>query len=240
MKNKGWWISAVALVIGLIIGFILANSFNRSELNNLRAENQSLKQNNSENRSQKNDDLSDDEIRNKISEADQNPQNFAFQKNLGIGLYRYATVKENVDLLSDVEKILRRAHQLNENDYDVTINLGHSVFDSAYAKKDNEKFIQAREIYQTALRQKNDDEIRIDYSLTYLFINPPETEKTITELNKVLQNNPNQERALQFKAQALAIEKKWAESKAVISELRKINPDNPAIADLEKQIEQIQ
>ena len=207
MNYKSWWISALTLIVGLLGGFFLANAINRSELNALRAESQNLKQDKNETQTNQKDDLTDDEIRQKINEADQNPQNFAFQKNLGIGLYRYAALKQNIELLSEVEKILLRAHGLNEKDYDVTINLGHTFFDIAYAKKDDEKFIEARKIYQSALQQRSDDdEIRIDYSLTYLFTNPPEPDKTLVELNKVLQNNPQQERALQFKAQALILQ----------------------------------
>ena len=241
MDKKNWWISALTLLFGLAGGFLIANSINRGELNTLRAENQNLKQAKTAASPQQQDDLTDEEIRQKINDADQNPQNFAFQKSLGIGLYRYATMKENVDLLADVEKILRRAHDLNTKDYDVTINLGHALFDIGYAKKNNDKFIEARKIYQNALEQrKDDDEIRIDYGLTFLFTDPPEPEKTLAELNEVLQNNPQQERALQFKAQALLQEKKSVDAKDVIARLKTVSPDNPAIPELEQKANQIQ
>ena len=43
MKNKSFWISIIAVIISFAGGFILANAFNRIELDALRAENARLK-----------------------------------------------------------------------------------------------------------------------------------------------------------------------------------------------------
>src|SRR4028119_463862 len=103
MNGKVFWLSIVAVTVSFAGGFLLANALNRSELNNLRAENERLKtsQNNS-NQNQSGLALGDEEIREKIAEADLNPDNLAFQKNLGMALYRYAAMKQDAELLSEV------------------------------------------------------------------------------------------------------------------------------------------
>ena len=163
----------------------MANAFNRSELEKLRVENEKLKTAPAPSASTTDETLTEEEIDQKIKEADQNPDNFNFQKDLGIALYRYATMKQKVAMLNDVERLLTRANTINANDYDVLVVLGNAVFDIGYAEKSNDKFQRAREIYQKALKQKPDDiEVQTDLALTYFFSNPPDYPKAIEELNK--------------------------------------------------------
>ncbi len=240
MKEKFWWLSIVAVVISFVGGFFLANALNRSELEKLRVENEKLKSAPAISAQSNDENLSDDEIQQKIKEADQNPQNFDFQKDLGIALYRYATMKQKIAMLNDVERLLTRANSINNSDYDVLVVLGNAVFDIGYAEKNNEKFQRAREIYLKALNQKPDDiEVQTDLALTYFFSNPPDYEKAIEELNKTLKKNPNHERALQFIAQAFLKTGKKQEASDAIAKLKKINPGNPIIPELESQNGQI-
>ena len=238
MNKRFLWISVLAVVVSFIGGFLLANALNRNELNLLRSENERLKMTS---QSGSTNVLSDEEIRAKIAEADQNPENFEFQKNLGVALYRYATMKQDVQLLSEVERLLSRAHKLNEKDFDVLESLGHTYFDLGYARKDNEKFQKSREIYEKALAEKPDAiDIKTDYGLTYLFETPPQNKKAIEQLDKVLQENPRHERALQFIAQAHARQKNFKEAGNYLARLREINPKNDFIAEIESQIKKNQ
>lgn len=228
----------MAVVLSFTGGFLLANALNRNELNLLRGENERLKKTSQSN---SNNVLSDEEIRAKIAEADQNPDNFDFQKNLGIALYRYATVKQDAQLLTEVERLLSRAHKLNEKDFEVLESLGHTYFDIGYARKDNENFQKSREIYDMALDVKPDAiDIKTDYGLTYLFENPPQNEKAIEQLENVLQENPKHERALQFVAQAHARQKNLKEAEGYLAKLREVNPQSQFIAEVESQIKQNQ
>src|SRR5205809_578982 len=84
------------LLAGIIGGFLLANSLNRTEMNSLRAQLDESKT--SRSTDPKNSDestLSGDEIKTKIAEADKNPGNLSFQKDLGIALYRYSAMKQD-------------------------------------------------------------------------------------------------------------------------------------------------
>lgn len=233
--NKSFiWISVLAVLIAFTGGFLIANSLNRSEFLTLKAENERLKTNPPANANTNEQELSDEEIKQKIAEADQNPDNFNFQKNLGIGLYRYATLKQNPELLLDVERILKRAYEKNPKDQDVLVFYGNTIFDIGFAKKDNAKFEQARKIYTEALSQQpKDADIQTDFGLTYFYENPPQDDKAIAELQKTLAIKPDHERSLQYLAQIYTRQNNPAESQRYLAELKKVNPNNPIISQFQ-------
>jgi tetratricopeptide (TPR) repeat protein len=241
MNTKVFWLSLIAVFLGFAGGFLLANAFNRTELNDLRAENERLKIS-QEGKNSGNSEiaLSDEEIRRKISEADQNPNNFSFQKNLGIALYRYATMKQDTEMLAEVARLLNRAVENNPKDYDVIVMLGNIYFDIGYFKRENGKLQKAREFYQKALEQKpNDADVRTDFGLTYFLETPPETEKAIVEFQKSLKENPVHEKTLQVLTQALLSQNKTEEAEKHLAKLKEVNQNNLSITDLTTQLTQI-
>jgi tetratricopeptide (TPR) repeat protein len=240
MKTKVLLLSIVAVVMSFIGGFLLANALNRNDLNSLRAENERLKNNQSTASANETEDtLSDEEIKRKIAEADQNPNNFAFQKGLGLGLYRYATVKQDAKLLEEVERLLTRVNQINAKDFDVIVALGNINFDVGYFKKDNEKFRLAREFYQKALEQKpNDPDLRTDLGLTFFLITQPETDKAIAEFQKSLQANPKHEKTLQVMTDALLSQNKTSEAEKYLESLKEVNQMNEVLPELTAELAQ--
>lgn len=233
--NKSFvWISILAVLIAFAGGFLIANSLNRTELLSLKAENERLKNSTSQTANPNEQELTDKEIRQKIAEAEQNPDNTDFQKNLGIGLYRYATMKRNPKLLSDVEKILKRAYDKTPKDMDVLVFYGNTLFDIGFANKDNAKFEQARKIYSEALAQQPKDvDIQTDFGLTYFYESPPRDDKAIAELQKALVIKPDHERSLQHMAQIYDRQNNPAESQKYLDALRKVNPNNEVISQLQ-------
>lgn len=238
MNGKVFWLSIIAVMVSFAGGFLLANALNRNEINELRAENGRLKS--SENEPAANDSgfsLTDEEVRQKIAEADRNPNNFAFQKNLGLALYRYAAMKQNADLLAEVGRLLTRAFENDPKDYETITTLGNIYFDIGYFKKDNAQFEKAREFYQKALEQKpNDVDVRTDLGLTYFLNAPPESEKALAEFQKSLQINPKHEKTLQVAAQTLLGQNKPVEAEKFLARLKEANPKNQYLAELEMQI----
>jgi tetratricopeptide (TPR) repeat protein len=204
MNRKSFWISIIAVIISFAGGFILANALNRSEMEVLRAENSRLKTDSTGLEAAESETvLSESEIRQRISEAEQNPNNFSFQKNFGLALYRYAVIKQDDKMLAEVEKILDRAHRLNDKDYDVLVALGNLQFDFGYFKKSTDGFAKAREFYAKALEQNpNDVDVRTDLGLTYFLANPPQLEKAVGEFKTSLGINPKHEKTLQFITQS--------------------------------------
>lgn len=219
---------------------MLANALNRSEINTLTTENSRLsKAQTDQSNSQTELTLSEEEIRDKIAEADKNADNFAFQKGLGLGLYRYAMVKQDKKLLNEVAILLQRAYSLNSDDYEVIVSLGNIYFDLGQINKDTEHNEKAKNLYLKALEKNPQDlNVRTDLGLTYLLTNSPQTEKAIAELEKVLDINPQQERALQFITQAQIEQGNKEKASAYLVKLKEVNSQNRGIAELEKKIGQ--
>ncbi len=241
MNGKLFWLSIIAVVVSFFGGFLLANALNRNELSSLRAENERLASSKSQSSESETEfSLSGEEIREKIVEADRNPKNFAFQKNLGLALYRYAAMKQDAELLAEVGRILTRAYESNRQDYNVTVTLGNIFFDIGYFKKDNEQFQKARAFYQTALEQRpNDVDVRTDLGLTYFLTKPPENDAAFSEFQKSLKINPKHEKTLQVMAQLFLSQNNTGEAEKYIVKLKDVNSNNQFLPQLESQISQI-
>lgn len=234
MNKQGFLATIIAVLLSLAGGFLLANALNRTELNSLKAENEQLKNDRrDESRSESESTLAAEEIQKRIAEADKNPTDIAFQKNLGTALYRYATIKKDVDLLNDVERLLNRVYQSDDKDYEAIVALGNIYFDLGFFRKENDKFVTAREFYQKALEQQPKDiDVRTDYGLTYFFETPPATEKAISEFQKSFKENPKHEKTLQALTEANLNQNKIEEAELYLAKLKEVNQNNPAITEL--------
>ncbi|HSI88758.1 MAG TPA: tetratricopeptide repeat protein [Pyrinomonadaceae bacterium] len=227
-------ISLVAVVLSFIGGFLIANAFNRAEIESMRRENDGYKNaanvaaNQSENAA-----LSAEAIKEKVDEADSNPDNTDFQRNLGLALYRYASAQQDLALLEDSIRLLERARIAKSNDQDVLIALGNANFDIAYFGKANERYVVARRLYDegVSLSPENPD-LLTDRGLTYFLSEPADYSAAEREFAAALAIAPNNERTLQ-----LAIEANWQlgqmqRATELLERLKETNPQNPAIPDL--------
>ena len=154
----------LALIAGFAGGFLLANKLNSSEIAALRAQaGQQPASNVTTSQPNADTTLTSDELRTKIAEADRNPTSFSYQKNLGVALYRYASMKQDESLLGESIRILTRANGLDGKDFDVLVALGNAHFDVGFFKKDLPSFQTARELYAKALDIKpGDADVRTD------------------------------------------------------------------------------
>ena len=238
MNAKIFWISIIAIVISFLGGFYLANTLNRNELMAVRGENERLKKTQTDKPQTDSDtNLTDDEIRQKIAEADKNPNNFAFQRDLGLALFRYGAMKQDVNLISESSRLLQRAFNNNPKDYDVIVTLGNTFYDVAALKKDAANFIKAREYYRKALEQKADDaDVRADYGSTFLFAEPADLDNAFSELQRSLQNDPKNERALKFITQTLLKQNKRPEAEKYFVRLKEVNPKAPDLNALNSEL----
>lgn len=222
-------------LLGFIAGFILANFLNRSDIADLRARNDGAATGAVPGLpgSSVEPTLSSEEIKAKIAEADKNADNFAFQKDLGLALYRYAAMRQDAELLEQARRLLDRAAGLNDRDFDTLVGLGHAEFDIGFYKKDNASFKKARETYVKALSIRPDDpDIQTDLGLTYFLQDPPDDAQAEVELKKVGVTNPKHERSLQFLVQIYARQKRIPEGRAVLDRIKALNPENSAIREL--------
>ncbi len=239
MNTKSIWLSLIGVIISFIGGFLLANALNRSEINQLRSEFESRKLAESGSaQSQNKATLSDEEIHQRISEADQSPTNLKFQKDLGMALYLYAGERQNADLLGEVVRLLDRVYQDNPKDFDVLIALGNSSFDIGLLKKENENLQKARKFYLEALEiNQKDVELRTALGLSFLLSIPAETGKAIEEFEKSLNENPNHEKTLRAISQAYISQRSFNEAEKYLAQLQKVNPQNPHLSELQDQLQ---
>jgi len=240
MGKSTIWLSLIAIVVSFIAGFMLANTINRGELTMLRTENDRLKSQPSQSPSGNQEPtLSIEEIKEKIAEADANPEKFDFQRNLGGALYRYGALKQDVALITDANRLLQRAHQLNPNDFDVVLALAHSFFDMGHYNKQNDKFVKAREYYTKALAMKpRDVEVQTEIAMTHFLLNPPDYDRSIPEFQKSLQIDRKHVKTLQFLAESYARTGKTSEAEKTLATLREVDPSNTMISQVQSLLTQ--
>ena len=240
MTTKFWLISLVAVIASFFGGFLMANALNRTELNSLKAENEKLKTASKD--IQGNDQqpaLDDSELKAKIAQADQNPQDFDFQKKLGLALGKYASIKQDPDLLKEAVRILARAYGLQKTDADILVGLGNAHFDLGYFNKDNSELAAARQLYEQALSAKPEDaDLRADLGLTYSLYDPPDDAKAVAEFQRSLKANPKHEKALEFIIQSLVRMKRIPDAEKYLADLRSADPSNETLPGLTAKIEQ--
>ena len=96
MNKTSFLLTIIGILFGFTIGFLFANSINRSEIERLKNEiiNKPV-----ETKPNENVELTDEQITGAIAKADNEPNNLDLQKNLGLNLYRYANLKQNFKLL---------------------------------------------------------------------------------------------------------------------------------------------
>ena len=238
MKSSTLGFIVLALVAGFAGGFLLANKLNSSEIASLRAQT-SQQPANTAAQSEPNADttLTPAELKTKIAEADKNPGNLSYQKSLGISLYRYASMKQDNDLLAESIRILTRASSIDPKDFDVLVALGNAYFDTAFFKKDAAGFQTARDVYTKALAIKPDDaDVRTDLGISYYVQEPAAYDKAATELQAVLTANPKHDRALQVLIQTYTKQGKIPEAEKALGKLKEISPNDPVITELTAQI----
>lgn len=238
MNKKAFWLSVVAVAFSFAGGFLLAVGLNRSEIATLQAEIGRLKTGAPQAGSEA-EALSEEEIREKIAQADRNPGDTDFQKNLALALYRYAEMRKEPKWLADVARLLTRVHEKEPKDFGTAYSLGNIYFNIAQTRGENAAFATAREFYEKALEIKPDDaEARADLGATYLLAEPPEYAKAAAEFEKALKNDPKNERALENMILAQTGAGKFAEAEIYLEKLKAANPSNRAVPELAARIAQ--
>jgi tetratricopeptide (TPR) repeat protein len=227
-------ISMIAIALSFVGGFLLANAFNRAEIDSVRSENERLKSAAAKVQEKEAElTLSDEEINAKLAEADAQPENLRFQRSLGLALYRYASMKQDTRILADSIRILERAHSLDTSDRDIVVALGNAHFDIGLFDKQDDAFVRARVHYEEALRQQpNDANVRADLGLTYFLQTKPELNAAISEFKKALQQEPNHEKSLQYIVQSYWRLGDNATASEYLEQLRAAYPASPAVSEL--------
>lgn len=225
---------AAGLLAGFTVGFILANSTaTRGGLAGTQNATTGPTTTGTPRQGNSAPQLSEQEIREAIQTTDARPEDIELQKRFGMALYAYANQTRDARFLPDAARFLKRAVDGSPNDRSAIVSLANALFDMGQLG-DAARFAEARGYYQKALElDPKDVNVRTDLGLTFYFGQPSDPQSAIREYRKSLEIDPRHEQTLQNLATALIKTGNRKEAEKTIESLRSVNPNNPALADLQ-------
>jgi tetratricopeptide (TPR) repeat protein len=207
----------IGLLIGLIIGFLATNSYNRSTL---LAELQS--QNRPPASQPQNQMAAMPGVTEALEKAEKEPNNFEAQIFAGDMFTRIENYEKSLPYYE-------KANKINPEDYRTLVVLGGINLEL-------KRFAESQKWYEKALAKKSDDhQVRTFYGLSFLKSEPKDVDRAIKEFKTSLSIKPDDEDTLQFLAQAYFEKKDDANLKETIAKLEKVNPNNEIIKSLKAQ-----
>jgi len=219
----------VGLIVGLVIGFLAANSINRSAISQSDT---AQTQTNAPfvNQQTQSSDIKEQqlpskplpEVSEKLDKAKNEPNNFDAQMEAG-NLY----IK--IEAFDQAREFYNRAEQLKPSDYEKIVQLGNGFFDAG-------KYEKAEKWYEQALAKKPDDvNVRTDLGITFVEREKPDLDRAIKEFQTSLETNPRHEPTLYNLAVAYLKKEKFEEAREVLRQLEDVNPQGQ-LAERLKQI----
>ncbi|MBA2334104.1 MAG: tetratricopeptide repeat protein [Blastocatellia bacterium] len=227
MSKDKLFIGIAGVVLGFIIGFMFANSVNRtvSENQQISGLPNSIPASNSN--------LPPDhppigttadslqtaplpQVTEAIEKAKQQPESFEAQMTAADLYYQ-------IQRFEDAVKFYLNASRLRPNELEPVIKLGNAYFDS-------EQYEEAEKWYLAALKRTPDDiNVRTDLGLTFFLRTPRDIDRAIKEYQSSLQLVPDHEITLQNLALAYLEKNDKENEQKTIERLRVTNPNNPVV-----------
>lgn len=218
----------VGLLLGLIVGFMFANSVNQSGSNGTVArQNTDLPAGHpdlggTDSSGQQIGTIP--EVQAAIEKARKETNNFDAQM-------KAAELYYQIQRFEGAVEFLKRAKELKPDDYGVTVQLGNANFDSG-------KYEEAEKWYSAALTKKPDDvNVRTDLGLTFVFRDTPDFQRAIQEFKRSLEKDPNHVQTLQNLTVAYTKSGDMANARTTLAQFESLDPGNPAISKLREQVE---
>jgi tetratricopeptide (TPR) repeat protein len=237
MTKENVLFSIIGLLLGLIIGFIVTNSINQ------RGSSAPRPQQTARPTTQQGSELPPDHpavpsngvadpgqmqaaVTEAIQKARSEPDNFEAQMEAAQLYYQIRRYTEAIEFLL-------RANQLRPDSYEAVVALGNTYFDA-------DKYKEAEQWYTAALIKNPDDiNVRTDLGLTFLFREPPDLDRAISEFRKSLQRDPRHEQTLQNLTVALTRKGDAKEAQATLAKLEEVNPSSQALSKLRSDLEKL-
>lgn len=165
-----------------------------------------------------------DEAEAAFKRAQENPTDFDAQMKGARSLYE-------AQRYNDAIQLLLKANEIDPKSFEPVVALGDVNADAG-------NYTSAEKWYNAALTMKPDDATtRASLARSILIAPSPDYERAITELRRALKDDARNEPALQYLAFALAHQKDERGARDALSQLEKINPDNPVIPRLREEID---
>lgn len=229
MNKDNFLFAIIGVLVGVIIGFTIANKLNRGAGNetkpltsqNLPANNSSLPTDHPSigTSSDPTKDAPLPQVAEAIEKARRNPTDYEAQMTAADLYYQ-------IQKFEDAAVFYENANKLRPNELEPIIKLGNSLFDT-------EKYEQAEKWYETVLQKTPKDiNVRTDYGLTFFLRNPRDVDRAIKEYKISLEIEPKHELTLQNLAIAYKEKNDSENMQKTLEILKIVNPNNPAIKEL--------
>ena len=167
------------------------------------------------------------EVQAAIDSAKQNPNDFKAQ-------LKAAELYYQIQRFDSAIEFLKKANELQPENYDVLVNLANANFDAG-------RYEEAEKIYSKALDKKSDDlNVRTDLGLTFIFRDKPNHDRAIQEFKRVLEADPNHVQALQNLTVAYSKKSDKENAAATLARLEQVDAANSAIPKLREELQKIE
>ena len=228
--NKGNIVfGVIGLAVGLIVGFMFANSINKAApgpgaagpvAGAPAANNGSLPPNHPPLGTSAGDASTGaplPQVTEAIEKAKQQPQDYEAQMTAADLYYQ-------IERFDEAAKFYKAANKLRPAETEPLIKAGNAYFDA-------KQFEEAENWYRLALeKDPKNINVRSDLGLTFYFRTPPDLDRAITEYKASLAINPNHEISLQNLTIAYSEKGDKENLRTTVERLKKINPSNPALS----------
>lgn len=239
MTKDNIMFAIIGLLVGLIVGFMGANSINRSALSQPTASagpansSSDLPPNHppigtTGDAGQQPQGAAMPEVTAAIEKAKAKPQDYDAQMSAADLYYQ-------IQRFDEAAKFYEAAAKIKPDSAEPLIKAGNSYFDAAETARENDdqatanpKFAEAEKWYTAALAKdpKNVD-VRTDLGLTFFFREPRDIDRAIKEFKASLVVKPEHEMSLQNLASAYKEKGDDQNYQATLEKLRQVNPNNP-------------
>lgn len=227
MKKENIMFGVFGLIVGLVVGFVFANSVNKTGIDRpaVIASNSSPSSNpamppdhpplgGSTGDSTQTAPVA--QVMESIEKAKQQPQDFEAQMTAADLYYQ-------IQRFEDAAKYYEAASKLKPAEAEPMIKAGNAYFDG-------EKYEIAETWYLRALeKDPKNISVRTDLGLTFFLREPRDIDRAIKEYKTSLAINPEHEISLQNLALAYGEKGDKENLKLTIEKLKKVNPKNPAV-----------
>lgn len=236
MNKENVLFGIVGLLAGLIIGFMFANSVNRTNVTATSPMSATMTQPNGQmpeghpqvpGGSAPDQAATMQQVQTAVDAAKSQPDNFDAQ-------IKVADLYNQIERYDDSITYLKAANKIKPDDYETIVNLGNVNFDGGH-------FDEAEKWYNAALTKQPDNvNVRTDLGLTYIFRDPPNYDRAIEEFNKSLAKDPKHIQSLQNLTVAYTKKGDVAKAKETVAKLETVDSANTSIAKLKEEINKLE
>jgi tetratricopeptide (TPR) repeat protein len=231
MSKDNILFSVIGVLLGFIVGFMFANSYNQkgyapraqapataSQTSGLPADHPAIPTNG----------VADQQgmqaaVQETIQKAKNEPDNFDAQMMAASYYYRVERYDEAIDFLM-------RANKIRPDDYPTVVRLGDANFDAG-------RYETAESWYTAALVKKPDDvNVRTDLGTTFLARKPSDPDRAIKEYRRSLEIDPKHEKTLHNLFIAYKQKGDVKEAQAALDRLAEVNPNNEELPQMRSEL----